>query len=79
VTWRAAFGGAVLGAVLWEISRRLFGWYLSSIAIYSKLYGALGAFLAASIWIFYSANIFIIGAEYAAILNEHRKNIYERD
>ena len=73
VTWRAAFGGAVLGAVLWEISRRLFGWYLSSIAIYSKLYGALGAFLAASIWIFYSANIFIIGAEYAAILNEHRK------
>ncbi len=72
VAWRAAFGGAVFGSVLWEISRRLFGLYLSSIAPYSKLYGALGVFLALWIWIFYSANIFIIGAEYAAILDERR-------
>jgi membrane protein len=70
VKWSSAFNGALFAAILWEIFRRGLGWYFSTIAVYNKLYGAFGAFVAITIWIFYSANVFLIGAEYAAICNE---------
>lgn len=70
VRWSTAFKGGVFAAILWEISRRFFGWYLSTLAIYNKLYGALGALVALLIWLFYSMNIFLLGAEFAAIRNE---------
>jgi len=70
VRWNSAFKGGFFAAILWEISRRLFGWYLSNMSVYNKLYGALGAIVALLIWLFYSSNIFIIGAEFAAISKE---------
>lgn len=73
VLWKSAFGGGLLAAVLWEISRRILGWYLANVAGYNTLYGALGTLVALFIWLFYSANIFIIGAEYSAILHERRE------
>ncbi len=73
VLWRTAFRGGLLAAVLWEISRRALGWYIANIAGYNTLYGALGTLVAVFLWLFYSANIFIIGAEYAAILYERRE------
>lgn len=73
VRWGTAFKGGLFAAVLWEISRRIFGWYLSSLAIYNKLYGALGTLVALLIWLFYSMNIFLLGAEFAAIRNERRE------
>lgn len=76
VYWKSAFGGGMLASVLWELSRRAFSWYLSNVALYNKLYGALGALVAVFIWIYYSATIFIIGVEFGAILNERQeKNI----
>jgi len=74
VSWSAALKGAIFAAVFWELSRRLFGWYLSTIALYNKFYGALGTLVAIFIWLFYSSIIFLLGAEYAAISNER----YER-
>jgi len=73
VSWKAAFGGALFSAVLWELSRRILGWYISNLAVYNKLYGALGTLVGVFIWIYYSANIFLLGAEYSAILNERRE------
>lgn len=81
VRWKTAFAGGFFAAILWEISRRLFGWYLSNLAVYNKLYGALGAIVALLIWLFYSMNIFLLGAEFAAIKKEQqdRKNIKEEN
>lgn len=80
VLWRTAFRGGLLAAVLWEISRRVLGWYIANVAGYNTLYGALGTLVAVFLWLFYSANIFIIGAEYAAILHERRelRSAFER-
>lgn len=66
----SALKGGMLGGILWEISRRVMGWYISNLAVYHKLYGALGTLAALFIWIFYCSNVFLIGAEYAAICNE---------
>ena len=73
VKWGIALKGGLFAALLWELSRRGFGWYLSSMAVYNKLYGALGTLVALLIWVFYSSNIFLLGAEYAAICNERRE------
>jgi len=73
VSWKASFKGGLFAAVLWEISRRFFGYYLSNFAVYNKLYGALGTVVALFIWIFYTANIFLIGAEYTRISNERKE------
>ncbi|HHS50448.1 MAG TPA: YihY/virulence factor BrkB family protein, partial [candidate division Zixibacteria bacterium] len=73
VFFRSAIGGALLAAILWEISRRGLGWYMSNVAQYNVLYGTLGTLVALLLWVFYSSNIFIVGAEYAAILNERRE------
>ena len=70
VRWKAAFRAGFWGALLWEISRRIFGWYLSNLALYNKLYGTLGTLVGLLIWIFYTANILLLGAEIAAISNK---------
>ncbi len=79
VRWGTAFRGGLFAAVLWEISRRIFGWYLSTLAIYNKIYGALGALVALLIWLFYSMNIFLLGAEFTAIRNERREKKAMKD
>jgi len=73
VGWGSAFKGGLAAGILWEISRRLFGWYISNLALYNKLYGALGTLVAIFVWLFYSSSIFLVGAEYAAVLNERRE------
>ncbi len=79
VGWGIAFRAGFFAALLWEISRRVFGWYLANLAGYDKLYGALGTLLALFIWLFYSMNIFIVGAEFASIIKERREKEFMKD
>ncbi len=65
---RYAVLAAFFAGLLWEIARRLFGWYLSDFAVYNKLYGTLGALVAIFIWIYYTSVIFLIGAQIAEYL-----------
>ena len=39
---RAAFAGGVLCAALWEGAKRLFAWYVGSVAQHNVIYGSLG-------------------------------------
>ena len=63
VAWRDAFTGACIGAVLWEIGRRIFLWYLANLAQFYVVYGSLGALVAVMVWIYMSATIFLFAAE----------------
>jgi membrane protein len=68
VRWRDALAGALVGALLFELARTLFTLYVSSIANYNEVYGALAAIPIFLIWIFLSWVIVLLGATLTAAL-----------
>jgi membrane protein len=62
--WRYVWPGALLAAILFEIARTLFVFYLENFANYQLLYGSFASIIILLIWIYYSAFILILGAEF---------------
>jgi membrane protein len=63
--WRDTWPGALLAAVLFEIARTLFIFYLANFANYQLIYGSIASIIVLLVWIYYSAFIMILGAEFA--------------
>jgi membrane protein len=63
LTWRDVAVGAISTAILFTIGKFLISLYIGSSAIASS-YGAAGALIVILIWIYYSAQIFLLGAEF---------------
>ena len=63
IAWRDVGIGAVATALLFTIGKSLIGLYLGSSAVASS-YGAAGSLLITLLWIYYSAQIFLLGAEF---------------
>jgi membrane protein len=63
-----ALGGALLASMLWEVAKQLFHWYITTLGVYDKIYGPLGALVALSMFVYYSGIVFVLGAEFAAAL-----------
>src|SRR5271165_4811511 len=61
--WHDVIVGAISTAVLFGAGKLLIGLYLQSSAIAST-YGAAGGLVALLLWIYYSAQIFLFGAEF---------------
>ena len=61
--WRDVVVGAIATAALFTIGKSLIGWYLGSSAVASS-YGAAGALLLVLLWVYYSSEIFLLGAEF---------------
>jgi len=60
--WRHVMWGAVVCVVLFELGKWLFGMYISR-SVIASAYGPSSAIVAFILWIFYSTQIFILGAE----------------
>jgi membrane protein len=74
---RAALAGGLLCALLWEGAKRLFAWYVGSVAQYNMIYGSLGTLVVGLIYIHLCTSLFLFSAEVAAIVNrdiEKRKD-----
>ena len=63
--------GAIVTALLFEAGNLLIGMYLRSSAITST-YGAAGGLIALLLWIYYSAQIFLFGAEFTKAYRDAR-------
>ena len=61
--WRDVLVGAVVTTLLFNLGKALIGLYLGSTAIGST-YGAAGSAVIVLLWIYYSAQIFLLGAEF---------------
>jgi membrane protein len=61
--WRDVGIGAVLTAALFTLGKSLIGWYIGTSAIASS-YGAAGGLLVILLWVYYSSEIFLLGAEF---------------
>jgi membrane protein len=69
--WRDVIVGAVVTGILFTIGKSLIGWYIGSSAVAST-YGAAGALIILLLWVYYSAQIFLLGAEFTKIYaNRH--------
>ena len=69
--WRDVTVGAVATAVLFTIGKSSIGWYLGSSAVASS-FGAAGGLIVLLLWVYYSAQIFLLGAEFTkAYANRH--------
>lgn len=58
--------------LLWEIARSVFGYYVNHILNTDALYGAFVLILAILFWVFYSACLFIVGAEIGQLFRERQ-------
>jgi membrane protein len=63
IAWRDVAVGAVATALLFTIGKSLIGLYIGSSNIASS-YGAAGALILILVWVYYSAQIFLLGAEF---------------
>jgi membrane protein len=63
LAWRDVIAGAIATAILFNVGKLLIGLYLGSSSVASS-FGAAGAFALLLLWIYYSSQIFLIGAEF---------------
>ena len=65
--WRVVIPGGLLTAVLFDLGRWAIGIYLAH-ATEASAFGAAASFAALLLWLYYSAQIFLFGAEFTACL-----------
>lgn len=64
ISLRHAFQGALFTSIFLEIARHLFALYVvTAAAQFGAIYGSLATFVVFLMWVFYSACIFLVGAE----------------
>jgi membrane protein len=69
--WNDVLTGALTTSLLFNIGKSLIGWYIGSSAIASS-YGAAGGLIVLLLWVYYSVQIFLLGAEFTKIYaNRH--------
>ena len=63
LTWHDVFVGALCTALLFTLGKSLIGFYIGSVGV-AKGFGAAGTLVVILLWIYYSAVIFLLGAEF---------------
>jgi membrane protein len=61
---------ALSAAILWEVAKYLFGFYLSHLLTLKNMYGAYTFIIVTAFWIYYTAIVFIIAAEIGQLYRE---------
>jgi membrane protein len=67
--WRWISPGAAFGVALWLVASAGFALYVQNISNYGAVYGAAGAVVVLLLWLFLSANAFLLGAQFDAELD----------
>ena len=66
ITWRDVLPGAVATATLFTIGKWAIGLYVGLVAT-TSVYGAASSPMAILVWVYYSALIFFLGAEFTYV------------
>ena len=70
LAWGNVWVGAAVTALLFTLGKSLIGVYLGRSAT-ASVYGAAGSFVVILIWIYYSAQVFFLGAEFTKVYSRH--------
>lgn len=69
----AAFSGALVGALLWEAAKLVFGWFVASgLNRYGMIYGSLASVIVLVIWLYLTAFSLYFGAAFGAVIEKRR-------
>ena len=71
IAWRDVWIGAAVTALLFEIGKLLIGLYLGKSGVTSG-FGAAGSLVVLLVWVYYSAQIFLLGAEFTWVYAHRR-------
>ena len=74
-SWRFIWPGALLAAILFEVSKNIFVLYLARLANYASVYGSIGSVIVLMVWTYLSALILILGAEFASEYGRMRHGV----
>jgi len=63
VTWRDVAVGALVTSMLFTVGQIALGRYLGTSSV-ASVYGAAGSLVVILVWVYYSAQVFFLGAEF---------------
>ncbi len=69
---KRALVSAIAAAVLWKFAEYLFGYYITGIATYKRIYGAYSLLIVIAFWIYYTSLVFQIAAVIGQLFREKR-------
>jgi membrane protein len=69
ILWRDVWAGAAVTALLFTIGKSLIGLYIGKSAI-SSGFGAAGSLVVVLVWVYYSAQIFLLGVEFTKVYSQ---------
>ncbi len=72
VHFKSALRASLFASLLWELTKHLFGLYVTHLSGYSILYGSLSTVAIFIFWAYYSAAILLVGGEFAYLLEKER-------
>lgn len=72
VEWQDVWLSAAITALLFSVGKHLISLYIGSSNMASS-YGAAGALIVVFVWTYYSAQIFLLGAEFAKAYGDQRR------
>jgi membrane protein len=72
LAWRDVWTGAFATSILFSIGKLLIGLYLGQSSVASS-YGAAGSVVVLLVWVYYSAQVILLGAEFTRVYAEHRR------
>jgi membrane protein len=70
IVWHDVWVGAAATSLLFTVGQFLLGIYLSQSAT-GSVYGAAGSLIVLLVWIYYSAMMFLLGAEFTYVYSQH--------
>ena len=76
VEWEEVWLGGAVAALLFTVGKHLISFYIGSSNMAST-YGAAGALIIVLVWVFYSAQIFLLGAEFAKAYSDQRRTLHQ--
>lgn len=72
--WLWVVHGAVAGTLIWFPATVAYGWYVTRVANYTRLYGSFAAGIATLVWLYLTSFSVLLGAELNGVLYWERQN-----
>jgi membrane protein len=66
--WRRVLPGAITGTLIWFPATLAYGWYVTRVADYTRLYGSFAAGIATLVWLYLTSFSVLVGAELNGVL-----------
>lgn len=76
---KVAAVSAFWAAMLWEIARQIFGYYIANFAAPGKIFGTYVVLIMVVLWIYCSAVVFILGASVGQLYRERYQDMVKEE